>query len=356
MTTSLLYVPAKAPYDLMLQRDERSGLRLYVNRVFIMDAAQNILPHYLRFMRGVVDSSDLPLNISRELLQENEGLTKIRSAVIRRTLDMLVKLSKAGGEKYEAFWTQFGAVIKEGIVEDMNNRERITPLLRFKTTDKDGETDLESYIGRMKVGQEAIYYITAESESAAASSPHLEVFRKNGIEVLLLSDRVDEWMMGYFHEYDGKSFKSVAKVDIDLDDLTEDSAEDKADDDQHADAIKRIEDILGDRISGVRKSRRLTDSASCLVLDEHEMALYMQQMMQQAGQDVPTSAPTLELNFGHPLVAQLARDPDSDSAEDLTLILFEQAILAEGGKLEDPAGFVQRVNKLMLQGLPATES
>jgi molecular chaperone HtpG len=345
-----LYVPETAPFDLMLQREERTGLRLYVNRVFIMDAAQNLLPHYLRFLRGVVDSSDLPLNVSRELLQENEGLSKIRSAVIRRTLDLLNKLVKDDAEKYATFWDQFGAVIKEGVVEDMANRDRITPLLRFRSTsdpDKGEVVDLETYSGRMKVGQEAIYFITAESESAAANSPHLEVFRKNDIEVLLLSDRVDEWMMSYFHEFDGKPLKSVSKGDIDLGDLAEKKDDDEADD-SHEELIKKVEKILGERVGAVRKSHRLTDSASCLVLNEHEMALYMQQLMQQAGEKLPDSKPTLELNFDHPLVQVLDREADADRLSDLSLLLFEQAVLAEGGKLQDPAGFVQRVNKLML--------
>jgi molecular chaperone HtpG len=349
--TSLLYVPEKAPYDLMLQREEHTGLRLYVNRVFIMDAAQNLLPHYLRFLRGVVDSSDLPLNVSRELLQEDEGLNKIRSAVIRRTLDLLKKLNKDDAEKYATFWDQFGEVIKEGVVEDMANRDRITPLLRFNSTADQNAgpvVDLETYIGRMKVGQEAIYYVTAESNSAAASSPHLEVFRKNDIEVLLLSDRVDEWMMSYFHEHDGKSFKSVSKGDIDLGDLAEQKDEDE-DEADHEELTKKIAEVLGERVDEVRPSNRLTDSASCLVLNEHEMALYMQQLMQQAGETLPESRPTLELNFDHPMVKLLEGENDDERMEDLSILLFEQAVLAEGGKLQDPAGFVKRINKLMLQ-------
>jgi len=355
--TTLLYVPETAPMDLMLQRDERTGLRLYVNRVFIMDAAQQLLPQYLRFVRGVVDSDDLPLNVSRELLQENDLSDKIRSAVIRRSLDMIGKVAKDDTDQYDKFWTQFGAVIKEGVVEDFSNRDRITPLLRFASTKGDGDkhvVDLAGYIERMPEGQEAIYYITAENHQAASHSPHLEVFRKKGIEVLLMSDRVDEWMMAYFTEFDGKPFKSVAKGDIDLGAISKDKVEDtdteeSADADAlDADLLKKVTESLGDRVSEVRSSQRLTDSASCLVLGDQEMALHLQRLLEQAGQEVPDSRPVLELNPSHPLVAKLQAEEDESEFNDLSLVLFEQALLSEGASLADPADFVRRVNKLML--------
>ncbi len=361
--TTLLYVPTTAPMDLMLQRDERTGLRLYVKRVFIMDAAQSLLPHYLRFIRGVVDSSDLPLNVSRELLQENELLKKIRSAVVRRSLDMISKIAKDNPEQYKTFWNQFGAVIKEGVADDFNNRERIAPLLRFASTHGEGSepcVSLEMYKERMKEGQDTIYFITAENYQAASNSPHLEVFRKNDIEVLLMSDRVDEWMMAYFTEFDGTPFKSVAKGDIDLSGLKPadpDSAEEDGDKKESgdttqtldADLLKKIQDVLNEQVSEVRASQRLTDSASCLVLGEQEMALHLQKLLEQAGQVVPDSRPVLELNADHPLVHLLQEEESDEAFSDLSQMLYEQALLSEGGSLTDPAGFVRRVNKLMLR-------
>ena len=361
--TTLLYVPASAPMDMMLQRDERTGLRLYVKRVFIMDAAQSLLPHYLRFIRGVVDSSDLPLNVSRELLQENELLAKIRSAVVRRSLDMIGKIAKDDPEQYKKFWGQFGAVLKEGVAEDFANRDRIAPLLRFASTHGNGSdacVSLELYKERMKEGQDTIYFITAENHQAAGNSPHLEVFRKNGIEVLLMSDRVDEWMMAYFTEFDGTPFKSVAKGDIDLSalkskdpDSPEKDKDTKASEESaqtlDADLLKKIHDTLTDQVSEVRTSQRLTDSASCLVLGEQEMALHLQRLLEQAGQAVPDSRPVLELNADHPLVHLLQEEESDEAFSDLSLMLYEQALLSEGGSLADPAGFVRRVNKLMLR-------
>ena len=356
--TTLLYVPATAPMDLMLQRDERTGLRLYVNRVFIMDAAQQLLPHYLRFMRGVVDSQDLPLNVSRELLQENELSGKIRSAVVRRSLDLISKIAR-DDEKYDEFWPQFGAVIKEGVVEDFGNRERIAPLLRFASTKGDGDkhvVSLASYLERMPVGQEAIYYITAENHAAAANSPHLEVFRKKGIEVLLMSDRVDEWMMAYFNEYEDKPFKSVAKGDIDLGSVASQEEEGEGKEEKAETAtldaalLEKVQAALGERVGEVRSSQRLTNSASCLVLGDQEMALHLQRMLEQAGQEVPESKPILELNPDHPLVEKLGGEGEGDRFNDLSLVLFEQALLAEGAVLEDPAGFVKRVNQLLVRG------
>ena len=354
--TTLLYIPGTAPMDLMLQRDERSGLRLYVKRVFIMDAAQQLLPHYLRFMRGVVDSDDLPLNVSRELLQENELSGKIRSAVIRRSLDLIAKVAKDDPEKYQAFWSEFGAVIKEGIVEDFANRDRIAPLLRFASTTGEGDkqqVDLAGYVERMSEGQEAIYYITAENHRAAAHSPHLEVFRKKGIEVLLMSDRVDEWMMAYFHEFEGKPFKSVAKGDIDLgalgksDETEAESESGESEATLDADLLEKVKQALGERVSEVRSSRRLTDSASCVVLGDQEMALHLQRLLEQAGQEVPDSRPVLELNPGHALVHRLRDESDESRFADLALILFDQALLSEGASLDDPAEFVRRVNTLL---------
>ena len=354
--TTLLYIPGTAPMDLMLQRDERSGLRLYVKRVFIMDAAQQLLPHYLRFVRGVVDSDDLPLNVSRELLQENELSGKIRSAVIRRSLDLIAKVAKDDPEKYQAFWSEFGAVIKEGIVEDFANRDRIAPLLRFASTTGEGDkqqVDLAGYVERMSEGQEAIYYITAENHRAAAHSPHLEVFRKKGIEVLLMSDRVDEWMMAYFHEFEGKPFKSVAKGDIDLgalgksDETEAESESGESEATLDADLLEKVKQALGERVSEVRSSRRLTDSASCVVLGDQEMALHLQRLLEQAGQEVPDSRPVLELNPGHALVHRLRDESDESRFADLALILFDQALLSEGASLDDPAEFVRRVNTLL---------
>ena len=360
--TTLLYVPKTAPMDMMLQRDERTGLRLYVNRVFIMDAAQTLLPHYLRFMRGIVDSKDLPLNVSRELLQENELVGKIRAAVIRRSLDLFAKLAKDDAEKYARFWNQFGVVIKEGVAEDFANRERIAPLLRFASTLGEGDqetVDLATYKERMKEGQKAIYYITAENHRAASHSPHLEVFRKKGIEVLLMSDRVDEWMMAYFNEFDGTPFKSVAKGDINLSDIKPGDAE-SADSGTEKDAdestgsidaaiLERVSKALDGQVSEVRTSERLTDSASCLVLGEQEMALHLQRLLEQAGQTVPDSRPILELNAAHPLVGMLQQEQDETRFADLALILYEQALLSEGGSLGDPAAYVRRVNALLMQ-------
>jgi len=360
--TTLLYVPKTAPMDLMLQRDERTGLRLYVNRVFIMDAAQSLLPHYLRFIRGVVDSSDLPLNVSRELLQENELVSKIRSAVIRRSLDMIGKLAGDDAEEYAKFWQQFGPVIKEGVAEDFTNRERIALLLRFASTigtDEEAGVDLAGYKERMQEGQDAIYYITAENHQAASHSPHLEVFRKKGIEVLLMSDRVDEWMMAYFNEFDGTPFKSVAKGDIDLSAVKSAAKEDSdKEGDEQEDltealdkaVLEKVRESLGEHVSEVRSSQRLTDSASCLVLGEQDMALHLQRLLQQAGQSVPDSRPVLELNPAHPLVQKLQSEEDGDRFNDLALVLFEQALLSEGGSLGDPAGFVGRINALLLAG------
>ncbi len=355
--TTLLYLPARAPFDLLLQRDERTGLRLYVRRVFIMDAARQLLPHYLRFVRGVVDSDDLPLNVSREMLQDNPLLGKIRAAVVRRSLDLIAGLVD-DAERYRAFWRQFGAVLKEGIVEDPSNRERIAGLLRFASTQSDAAeqtVSLDDYLGRMREDQEAIYYITADSHRAASGSPQLEVFRKHGIEVLLMSDRIDEWMMGYFREYKDTPFRSVAKGDVDLPSIV-DTGEVSAIEDESSDLLARVQETLGDRVGGVRISKRLTESASCLALENDQLALHMQRLLQQAGQDVPVHPPVLELNPNHPLCKRLWAAEEDAEFDRLATLAFEQAILAEGGQLEDPSGFLRRVNDLLFDGHSESDS
>jgi molecular chaperone HtpG len=349
--TSLLYVPSKAPMDMMMQRDERRGLRLYVKRVFIMDAAEQLLPHYLRFIRGVVDSADLPLNVSRELLQENKLVEKIRSAVVRRSLDLLQRLADKEVEKFNIFWDEFGNVLKEGLVEDMANREKIAKLLRFSSTadaSREQRVSLEDYVSRMREGQDVIWYVTAENRKAAENSPHLEIFRKRGIEVLLMSDRIDEWAMGYFNEFDGKKLRSIAKGDVDLGSDSEEKEDKVQDDAQTEPLLKRLSEALSDHVKEVRGSQRLTESASCLVLSEQELALHMRRMLEQAGQTLPDSKPLLEVNLDHPLLKQVSAVESDEAFKDWAELLYEQAVLAEGGQLEDPAGFVQRVNRLML--------
>jgi len=349
--TSLLYIPSKAPYDMMMQRDERQGLRLYVHRVFIMDAAEQLLPQYLRFMRGVIDSDDLPLNVSRELLQENELVSKIRSAVVRRSLDLLERMADKEQEKYNQFWDQFGQALKEGLVEDMGNSGKIAKLLRFSSTGdaaKEQRVTLEDYVSRMKEDQEEIWYVTAENRKAAENSPHLEIFRKNGIEVLLMSDRVDEWAMGYFNEFEGKKMRSIAKGDVDFSDKKDDKdGEDKKDEPKDP-MLERLSAVLAADVSEVRASHRLVDSASCLVLNEQEMALHLRRMLEQAGQEMPDSKPSLEVNMEHPLLKKLVDMESDDDFGEWAHLLYEQALLSEGGQLEDPAAFVQRMNRLMM--------
>ena len=350
--TSLLYVPSKAPMDMMMQRDERRGLRLYVKRVFIMDAAEQLLPHYLRFIRGVIDSDDLPLNVSRELLQENQLVGKIRSAVVRRSLDLLQRLADKEQDKFNSFWDEFGNVLKEGLVEDMSNRDKIARLLRFSSTldaAKEQRVSLEDYVSRMQEGQDVIWYVTAENRKSAENSPHLEIFRKKGIEVLLMSDRIDEWAMGYFNEFDGKKMRSIAKGDVDLG-SEEEKKEDKEKENAEKDPLlKRLSQALAAEVSEVRASKRLTESASCLVLSEQELAMHMRRMLEQAGQTMPDSKPLLEVNLDHQLLKQVSNVESDEEFKDWAELLFEQAVLAEGGQLEDPAGFVQRVNRLMLK-------
>jgi len=349
--TSLFYIPAKAPFD-MFDRDQKRGVKLYVKRVFIMDDAEHLMPNYLRFIKGVVDSDDLPLNVSRELLQQNKVIDRIRGASVKKILGKLESMAKDQPEDYAAFWKTFGQVLKEGPIEDFANKERIAKLLRFSSTETTGEdqaVSLEDYVGRMKEGQEKIYYITAESFAAAKNSPHLEVFRKKGIEVLLLSDRIDEWLVAHLTEFDQKPLQSVARGDLDLGKIG-DEAEEKAVEEaseEYKAVIERVKNALGEKISEARMSRRLTDSPSCLVLNEHDMSAQMQQILEAAGQYAPKAQPILELNAEHRLVEKLKDIKEDDSFNDWVSLLFEQAQLAAGNQLEDPAGFVMRVNRLL---------
>ena len=350
---SLLYIPAKAPFDLY-NRDMQKGLKLYVQRVFIMDQADEFLPMYLRFIKGVVDSNNLSLNVSREILQKDPAVDSMKSALTKRVLDMLEKMAKKEPELYASFWKEFGQVLKEGPAEDYANRERIAKLMRFSTTEsKNGAQDqsLEDYIGRMKEEQDKIYYITAETPKAAANSPHLEVFRKKGLEVLLLSDRVDEWLMSHLFEFDGKSFADIGRGDLDLGKL--DSEEEKKAQEEAAkdneDLIKRIADTLGGDVEAVRVTHRLTDSPACLVVGQNDMGLQMRRIMEAAGQAMPESKPIFEVNPAHPLIVRLDNEVDEDRFADLTRVVFDQASLAAGGQLDDPAAYVQRLNKLLLE-------
>lgn len=347
--TSLLYVPGRAPFDLY-ERDGARGVKLYVQRVFIMDDAEQFLPLYLRFIKGVVDTKDLSLNVSRELLQQDPQVDKIKSALTKRGLDMLKKLAK-DAEAYQTFWNTFGTVLKEGPAEDFANREKIAGLLRFATTHTDSATQdqsLADYVSRMKEGQEKIYYIVADSFKAAKSSPHLEIFRKKGIEVLLLSDRIDEWLMSHLSEFEGKAFVDVAKGELDLGEV--ENEEEKQAQEETAKAkealVKRVQEALGEAVQEVKVTHRLTDSPACVVLPEHEMGFQMRRIMEAAGQTLPEVKPILELNPEHPLVARL-EGAEGEAFGDLAHILFDQAIIAEGGQLEDPAAYVKRLNTLL---------
>ncbi|MFZ5637918.1 MAG: molecular chaperone HtpG [Pseudomonadota bacterium] len=351
--TSLLYLPAHAPFDYDSTRAERKGLKLYVKRVFIMDAAEQMLPAYLRFVRGVVDSDDLPLNVSRELLQESRQVERIKGALTKRTLDQLEKIARDEPEQYATFWKEFGATLKEGVVEDTANRERVLKLLRFPTTrsaNAEERVSLDDYIGRMTGLQEEIYYLTADGWNAARHHPKLEALKARGVEVILMHERIDDWMSGYLHEYAGKRLRNVAKGEIDLDKLG--SPEDKAKHEETAKAaaplVETIKAALGDKVKDVRVSNRLVDSAACLVLDEYDMSLQMQRLMKSLGQDAPASAPILEINPEHALLKRLETAQDDDArAADYAELLFEQAMLAEGGQLDDPAAFIARMNRLL---------
>jgi len=351
--TSLLYIPKQAPFDLW-DREHRHGIKLYVRRVFIMDDAENLMPQYLRFVRGLVDSDDLPLNVSREILQKNKFIDSIRAASVKKVLGLLESMAKNETEKYADFWEQFGRVVKEGPAEDFANRERIAKLLRFASTHSDSDeqnVSLEDYIGRMQPEQEKIFYVTADSFAAAKNSPHLEVFRKKGIEVLLLHDRVDEWMISHLTEFDGKALVSVAKGELDLGKLRDEDEEKSAKktETEFKDFVKRIQEALVDDVKEVRISHRLTDSPSCLVLEEHEMAVHLQQVMKQAGHALPDTKPMLEVNPDHPLVVHLKDEQDQEKFSEWSHLLFEQALLSEGGKLEDPTAFVKRMNAILVE-------
>ncbi|MBN7798871.1 molecular chaperone HtpG [Parahaliea mediterranea] len=349
--TSLLYLPKRAPFD-MWNRDMARGLKLYVQRTFIMDEAEQFLPLYLRFVKGVVDSNDLPLNVSREILQQEGSVESMRGALTKRVLDMLAKLAKKGGEDYAAFWKEFGQVLKEGPAEDFANKEKIAKLLRFASTHTDKpeqDQSLEDYVSRMAEGQEKIYYVVAENFNTAKNSPHLEVFRKKGIEVLLLSDRVDDWLMNHLGEFDGKPLQDVARGALDL---ASESEEEKAAQEQlqkdSEGLVERLAKVLEAQVSEVRATARLTDSAACLVVGDHDMGAQMRRILEAAGQPVPDSKPILEVNPRHPLLQMLDAESDEDRFADLTHIVFDQACLAEGGQLEDPASYVSRLNKLLL--------
>ena len=355
--TSLLYIPGMAPMDLY-QREAARGIKLYIKRTFIMDDAEQFMPMYLRFVKGVLDSADLPLNVSREILQSTPMVDSIRAALTKRVLDMLAKLAKNEPEKYATFWTQFGAVLKEGPSEDNGNREKIAKLFRFASSSSEGAeptVSLADYIERMKEGQDKIYYVTGDSYSVIANSPYLEVFRKHGIEVLLMSDRIDEWMMGYLTEFDGKSFQDVARGELDLSKITGEDpksesnaeADDKADDGEHGELLTRIKSLLEEKVEEVRSTSRLTSSPACLVVGDNDMGEQMRKIMQAAGQAVPESKPILEINMQHPLVGKLETETDTDASARLARILFDQAALSAGRPLENPAEFVQELNHIM---------
>ena len=346
--TSLLYVPTNPPFDLF-DRDHKRGIKLYVKRIFIMDDAEHLMPNYLRFVKGVIDSDDLPLNVSREILQQNKVIDRIRGASVKKVLTMLESIQKNDQEKYATFWKSFGQVLKEGPIEDAANKDRIAKLLLFTSTHNDNDEQnvtLDEYISRMPETQEKIYYITADNYIAAKNSPHLEVFKKKGIEVLLLSDRVDEWLVSHLTEVEGKKLQSVARGTLDIDE-EEDKKELEEQEKSYASIIEHASKVLGDKVKEVRLSKRLTDSPSCLVLEEHDMSAQMQQIMEAAGQYVPKAAPVLELNADHSLVNKLNDITDDALFEDYAYLLFEQAQLAAGAPLEDAAGFVKRVNKLL---------
>jgi molecular chaperone HtpG len=349
---SLFYIPARAPFDLW-DRERRQGIKLYVKRVFIMDDSEQLMPDYLRFIKGIVDSDDLPLNVSREILQKNKQIDAIRTASVKKVLGLLDGIAKNDKDKYANFWNTFGNVLKEGPGEDFANKERIAKLLRFASTHNDSDVQdvsLEDYISRMKDTQKKIYYITAESYAAAKNSPHLEVFRKNGIEVLLLSDRVDEWLMSHLTEFDDKALQSVTKGDLDLEEIGDKEEKEKRE--KEAEEVKglvaKMKSSLEGKVKDVRITHRLTNSPSCLVVDEGEMAANLQRMLKAAGQAVPDLEPILEINPSHPLIKRLEAQTEDETFSDWATLMYEQAVLAEGGQLEDPASFVNRMNNLLI--------
>ena len=349
----LLFIPTRTPFDLR-DRNVRRGVKLYVRRVFIMDDAEHLMPAYLRFVRGVIDSADLPLNVSREILQENRQIRSIRAGSVKRVLDLLAGLAKDEPDKYATFWEQFGRVLKEGIVEDDKNREQIAKLLRFASTHDadDAQTvSLDDYVGRMKEGQKGIYYVTADGYRTARNSPHLEVFDKHGLEVLLLADPIDEWLVMHLTEYEGKPLVSVMKGELDLGDVAgeDDASEDEADGNgDHAPVLEKFREALGERVKDVRATRRLSTSPACLVSEEYEMSRHLERILGAAGQRLDGAKPILEINPDHPMVDRLAAEPDPDRCKDWASLIFEQALLSEGGRLEDPATFVRRMNELIV--------
>ena len=351
--TSLLYVPGRAPFDLY-HREAPKGLKLYVQRVFVMDQAEQFLPLYLRFIKGVVDSNDLSLNVSREILQSGPVIDSMKSALTKRSLDMLEKLSKDKPDQYATFWKEFGQVLKEGPAEDYNNREKVAGLLLFASTRGEGDAQtvsLADYLGRVAEGQDKIYYLTGESYTQVRNSPHLEVFRKKGIEVLLLTDRIDEWLMGYLTDFDGKRFVDIARGDLDLGALESEEdkqAQESAAKDKQA-LVERLKTALGDDVAEVRVSHRLTDSPAVLAIGEQDLGLQMRQILEASGQKVPESKPVLEINPGHPLIAKLDAEADGERFDDLGRVLFDQAALAAGDSLKDPGAYVARLNKLLLE-------
>ena len=352
--TNLLFIPTRAPFDLW-DREQRHGVKLYVKRVFIMDDAKQLLPSYLRFVKGVVDSDDLPLNISREILQQNKIIETIRTGCTKKILDLLKKLADKEPDKYKQFWQTFGRVMKEGVIDAPDKRAEIAKLFRFKSTHEDTEDEtvsLDDYIARMREGQKAIYYVTAENYATAKNSPHLEIFRKKEIEVLLLTDPIDEWLVTHLTEYEEKPLRSVNKGELDLDDLADDTSEDETEetaDDKLGDLTDRIGKVLDERVKEVRITRRLTESPACLVADEHEMGRHLEQILKASGQEIPGSKPILEINPRHPIVVKLQNEADENRFSDWANILFEQALLSEGGQLDDPAGFVHRLNSMFLE-------
>ncbi len=357
---SLFYIPKRAPFDLM-ERDKRHGIKLYVKRVFIMDDAENLMPSWLRFVRGLVDSDDLPLNVSREILQSNKLIDTIRNASVKKVLSMLEKMANKKPEQYAIFWKEFGHVLKEGPVEDFANRDRILKLLRFSSTHEgtaEPTVSLEDYIGRMKDKQDKIYYITAENFGAAKSSPHLGIFRQKGIEVLLMHERVDEWMMSQVSEFDGTSFQSITSSELDLGELADEEekqAQEKVAEENKG-LVERMTAVLEDDVNEVRVSSRLTDAPSCVVQGAYDMSMHMQKILKTAGHSAPGSKPILEINPDHALVKRLNEEKDDEQFADWTRILFEQAVLAEGGELEDPYAFVSRLNKMLAELSGAGES
>jgi molecular chaperone HtpG len=351
--TSLLYIPGRAPFDLW-NRDAARGLKLYVQRVFIMDDAEQFLPLYLRFMKGVVDSNDISLNVSREILQKDPAVDSMRSALTKRALDMLAKLRKKDKEKYQEFWNQFGQVLKEGPAEDYANREKIAQLLQFATTKSEADAQdqgLDDYIARMQPEQEKIYYLVAESLKAARNSPHLEIFKKKGIEVILMVDRIDEWLMGHLNEYEGKQFQDISRGELDLGKLEDQDEKKQQEESEKAleGLAERIKKTLGERVNEVRITHRLTDSPACLAIDEHAMGAQMRKIMQASGQAVPEVKPHFEINPLHPLIERIDKEQNEEMFEDLVEILFGQASLADSGQLDDPGGFSARLNKVLLQ-------